>query len=235
MLIKNKDYRIVSAEEFDKYFDESHEELKGPKYCYVNDRSVDDYRDCTCIMFIDGNGDPEAYAAVDPASVIGSVLKDKDSHKHEFLLNILFVAFQYGGKTLDCYKDDKSTLPYNYADAGFIPVCRIHFDRTQVDGTWCEEAGTPDVVFMFFMDEDIDYDSYREKVLTDKYPRFLEYDYIPYVEELNDLFPDRDHEDVYAFAQYVRDYVSGRWKELRNDHEGCETGFVKYVVENELK
>ena len=54
------------------------------------------------------------------------------------------INIQYGGKTLDCYKDDRSTLPYNYEDAGFIPVCRIHFDRSQVNGLWCAEAGTPD-------------------------------------------------------------------------------------------
>ena len=230
MMIKDVDYRIVSPEEFDKHFDESHDELRGAKFCYVDDRSAEDYRDCTCIMFIDSEGVPEAYAAVDPDGVIGSVLKDKDSHKKEFLLNIMYTAFQYGGSKLDCYKDENSTLPYNYADAGFMPVCRIRFNREMAPEYWIDEAGTPDVVFMFFIDEGVDYDTYRSKVLNDTYPRFKEYNYIPYVEELFDRFPEFDHTDVYSFGVHIRDYMEDLWRKRRHDHEGKSPEFVREVI-----
>lgn len=228
-------YKIVSAEEFDRNFDKSHNELQGAKYCYVDDRSAEDYSNCTCIMFIDENGTPEAYAAVDPSGIIGSVLKDKDSRRREFLLNIMYVAVEYGGSKLDCYKDEKSTLPYNYADAGFMPVCRIRFDRSLAPSDWIDEAGTPDVVFMFFIDEGVDFDSYRHKVLEDLYPRFLDYDYVPYVEDLFDIFPDLDRNDLYGSGQRIRDYVAECWKKQRADYSGRETGFVRSVINSGMR
>lgn len=229
MLKLDKDYRIVTPEEFDRCFDASHEELEGAKYCYVNDRTVDDYRDCTCILFMDGEGTPEAYAAVDPDGVIGSVLKDRDSKKRQFLLDILYVAIGYGGSKLDCYKDDQSTLPYSYADAGFMPVCRIPFDRSQVEGEWSNEAGTPDVVFMFFMDGGVTYDTYKEKVLKDRYPRLADYGRIPYTKDLAGQFPEHAGDDPYTFAQFLRDYAAEKWETMKDDFRGRETEFIRSV------
>jgi len=230
MLRRDIDYRIVSAKEFNRYFDESHEELSGIKYCYVDDRDEQDYEDCTCIMFTDADGVPEAYAAVDPSGIIGSVLKDVDSHRKAFLLDIMYVAHEYGGSKLDCYKDEESTLPYNYADAGFMPVCRIHFDRSQAAECWCDEAGTPDVVFMFLIEDDMDYESYRVKVLEDKYPRFLDYKYIPYAEDLFDRFPQFDHDNIYVFAEQIRDYVENAWINLDKSARGNAIDFVNKIL-----
>ncbi len=230
MMTEGVDYRIVSPEEFNTAFDESHEELSGAKYCYVDDRDVEDYKDCTCIVFFDAQGIPEAYAAVDTNGVIGSVLKDKDSKKKEFLLNILYTAFQYGGSKLDCYNDSRHTLPYNYADAGFMPVCRIHFDRSQAPSYWTDDAGTPDVLFMFFMDEGIDYDAYRDKVLGDVYPRIVDYSYVPYVEELYDCFPEIAGSDPYSFGMKIRDIVAEKWQKCRGSYWGRETEFVRELM-----
>ena len=224
-------FRIADAAEFVRFFEESHDELIGAKHCFVDSHTENELYGTTRIMFLDEHDIPEAYVAVNCKNGnIGSVMKDRDSSKRGFIADMLYTATEYNGSKLDCYDDSRSTLPKCYSMAGFMPVCRIRFDETQVSPGWVPEAGKPDIVFMFFMDPGIDYDTYRQKVLSSGYMAYDKYAYVPYV----DVFPEwalsRGFSDDYSFAWFIRDYVQNLWMEKRDIYKGRENEFVKEMI-----
>lgn len=226
-------YRLVSEEDFHRCFGESHDELSGAKFSYVSEKSKEELTDCVRILFEDEENIPEAYVTVSRLDGnIGSLLKDRDSFKKEFLSEIFYTAIQYGGVKLDCYQDEKNTLPYIYADAGFIPVCRIHFDPAEASEDWSSEAGQPDIIFMFLAERDINYEDYRDKVLKDKYPRFTDYSYIPYVEEFSEWQEQTGIQDAYSFGYHLRDCVLKKWNEQYSGNLLNMQNFVEKILKN---
>ncbi len=224
-------FRIADAGEFVRFFSESHDELIGAKHCFVDSHTENELYGTTRIMFLDENDTPEAYVSVNCKNGnIGSVMKDKDSSKRGFVADILYTATEYNGSKLDCYDDSKSSLPVCYSMAGFIPVCRIKFDESQVSPNWTKEAGTPDIVFMFFSEPGIEYDRYHQKVVNGEYMTYDQYTYTPYVDEFREWAKEKSFSDDYTFGWYIRDYVQNRWQEKRDLYKGKENEFVKDII-----
>lgn len=226
-------FRIADVGEFVEFFSESHDELIGAKHRFVDSHTEKELYGTTRIIFVDENDVPEAYVAVNcKDGNIGSVMKDKDSSKKGFIADMLYTATEYNGSKLDCYDDARSTLPRCYSMAGFMPVCRIRFDETQVSADWTPEAGKPDIVFMFFTDPGIEYDRYRQKVMNGEYITYEKYTYVPYVDEFSQWAKSKSFSDDYSFGWFIRDYVQKCWEEKHGNYLGRENVFVKEMIGN---
>lgn len=140
---------------------------KGNAYgAFVDAHSVEDY--ATYNTFI--AEDNSAGISVTPDGDIVSVFKNPKlaKGKKNVSTDLLFMALQNGGKTLDCFD---GFLPDLYGKFGFEPVARVAFDRTVAPEDWnYERDGEPDVVFFKHNGDSLE--QIMEKQATGAYPRY---------------------------------------------------------------
>ena len=172
---------------------ESAKELNAHGAC-VDTHTIQEYYRMNCISFDEGR----AGVAVKSDGDIVSLFKCPTSEIHGFLKFGIAKAIEYGGKKLDCYNISREGLPYKYSMCGFIPVCRIKFNREFAPDGWnYERDGEPDIVFMAYCGDDI-------MTMLDNYGMYNEYTQAVINNEIP-LIEDRDGVDAYTRAAQYRD------------------------------
>lgn len=164
-----------SPKQFHNDFSKEHEKMEFSP-C-VDTHSVDDLSKMHCF----GHKNL-GFVAIEQNGNICSVLKSSKNKKPGFTKDIMINALKHGGDRLDCFAINNGGLAEFYIKCGFIPVCRMKFNKEYAPEGWKSEWGEPDVVFMMHnldtSDEVIknygNYGSYSD--YTDSIPYFDDYD-----------------------------------------------------------
>ncbi|MGO4205521.1 hypothetical protein AB4Z09_28070 [Rhodococcus sp. TAF43] len=121
---------------------------KNPYAASVHVYEEDEYRQMRLLVTDDG----KAGAALNGDEVV-SVFAHKDCAHPHAARAMLRHATALGGRRLDCFD---TVLPDLYADAGFVPVARLHWNDDYAPDGWDYQrfdsfnGGRPDVVFMAY-------------------------------------------------------------------------------------
>lgn len=191
--LKDKGYKNnIEAPEFYNSIERAKESNKHG--ASVSAYSVDDYKNMNCVLFDSG----KAGVAVKDDGDVVSVFKSEDSFLKGYMKDAMTAAVLNGGKKLDCYSIN-GALPKMYCKSGFIPVCKIKFNREFAPDDWdYERDGEPDIVFMRHCRDSIDEMEERRN----EYKLFQDYtdDEVPY-------FYDEGDESAYELAERYRNNV----------------------------
>lgn len=109
----------------------------------VDEHSIEELSKMDCY----GSKDLGFYA-VDNSGNISSVLKSSRNARKGFTKDIMVNAIKHNGNKLDCFAIQGDGLASFYMSAGFIPVCRVKFNKDYAPDNWDNEWGTPDVIMM---------------------------------------------------------------------------------------
>lgn len=225
---------IISAEEFLKLqilSKKSYPEIVQKK---ITIRELEDLKNATCISINNGDG----LLCVTKDGDIESVLK-RNGAKLDGFLNIAFAnAISNGGNKLDCYNcagaapGKGSTLGDNYCKRGFLPVCRIRFNRTMVDSIMAKTYGEPEVIFFIYCGDSIE--EYVRKLDNKEYPGLSAFRYIPYIDSIQNILGMNADDMDYCFALQFRNVISEKWNnEFKEKFEGDFNKFMDYIQMNE--
>lgn len=165
----------------------------------IDTYSLEEYNSMTNILFDRG----KAGISIEKGGNIVSVFKHPDSTIRRYMHSAILSAVINGGTKLNCY-DINGGLPSIYCANGFIPVCKIRFNKEFVPDSWdYAKSGEPDIVFMAYCGDDIN--DLVTKYKNKGYKGYSEYN-IPYID-------DSDTENAYTLASKFRDnYISNHIK-----------------------
>ena len=157
----------------------------------VDTHSIKEYGEMNCIT-LDGG---KAGVAVHNGDII-SVFKHTESSINGAMKHLMTSAIISGGNKLDCYSIG-GALPSLYTRYGFIPVCKIKFNREFAPDNWdYERDGEPNIVFMAYCGDNIE--NMRNK----------ESEYKPYSDYTDNEVPyiyDTPDKCAYDIASELRD------------------------------
>lgn len=221
---------IVSAEDFLKLQIISKETYPENVQKKITIRELEDLRNATCISINDGDG----LLCVTEEGDIESVLK-KNGAKIDGFLNIAFaMAVGFGGNKLDCYNcagatpEKGTSLGDSYCKRGFLPVCRIRFNRMMVDSLMAKTYGEPEVIFFIYCGDNVE--EYIYKLQGKKYPGINAYKYIPYIDEVQDMLGMNSDDTDYCFALKYRNIINEKWiSEYKEKYNGDFNRFAEYL------
>lgn len=221
---------VVSAEEFLDLQILSKDTYPENVQKKITIRELEDLKNATCISINDGDG----LLCVTDEGDIESVLK-KNGAKLDGFLNIAFVnAINNGGNKLDCYNcagatpGKGSTLGDNYCKRGFLPVCRIRFNRMMVDPVMAKTYGEPEVIFFIYCGDTIE--EYIKKIQNKEYPGLDGFKYIPYIDEVQNMLGINSDDTDYCFALYFRNIISEKWiNGYKDKFDGDFNNFMGYI------
>lgn len=197
---------LVSPGEFLHFIQKAKE--NNPFGDSVDTHELDEYTSMKCISFDGGLGG----VAVEKDGNIVSVFKHPDSNIKGYMRYAMTAAVLNGGTKLDCYSI-RGALPTMYSRYGFIPVCKIRFNREFAPPNWnYERDGEPDIVFMVHSGDTLE--EMESKIEAGEYKPFQSYD-IPYIE-------DSETECAYDIAAGMRDnYQTNLQKQpIKQEHKG---------------
>ena len=223
---------------------------------YVDCHDTDYYKDnCTCLTFRGKGGIGQGFVAITRSGSIISLMRtpdcaidtkelpeelqqitDFDANEVGFAGQALAQAISNGGNKLDCYVGAKISLGGLYARYGFIPVCRIKFDKNYASADWANTEDYPDVVFFMYCGD-------KPSVMVEnsiicKYPKYSEYKYIPFVDDFVKLQKNykglqKENYNDYEFGGFVRNLVQQYYEmqvKTRKDLKSDYTTLVKKLV-----
>lgn len=220
--LRYKGYQCnVQGEEFLKHIIKAKE--ANPFGEAVDAHSLEEYNNMTNILFDRG----KAGVSVEKDGNIVSVFKHPDSTIKGYMHSAILSAVINGGTKLDCY-DINGGLPSMYCVNGFIPVCKIRFNREFAPEGWdYAKSGEPDIVFMAYCGDDVG--DLAKKYKEEGYKGYSEYS-IPYIE-------DSDTEDAYTLASKFRDnYISTHIKPEKEQVEQVgQVGLTSKLIRKVLK
>lgn len=123
--------------------------MENTKGDCVDEHSEYEYSQMKCISFDNG----KAGVAVERNGNITSVFKSPKSHVSGFMKYGMYTAIDNGGDRLDCYAiGSDGGLAELYCRCGFVPVCKIKFNKDFAPKDWDYNAnGEPDIVFMAYI------------------------------------------------------------------------------------
>lgn len=194
---------VIDATDFSRLFSKT----KQANYYaqFVDSKAVAELDNCTCIMLENNSG----FVAVEKDGNITNVLRGVSCKIKPFLRDAFAHAIKFGGYKLDCYAMGGGGLAYLYCLYGFIPVCKIKFDRRFAPDNWNYDFGEPDIVFFMYCGDE-------PEVMVRKfddgvYPKYSEYTYVPYVDSFERtrslIKPSCDYE----FGGFLRDTALDKW------------------------
>lgn len=131
------------------------------------------------------------------------------------LASMMPQAIANGGTKLDCYGEGLVTL---YAQYGFVPVARVHFNAEYANEGWTPDKGTPDIYFM--MATDLDPDSVVQNF--GNYP-------VPTQAQL-DALPVMDYDEAYAYRDEL---LAQQQSNLPKGTGAAELGFTGEMTQGE--
>lgn len=172
-----------SSSVFKKKFD-SAKSIVPFSWC-VDSHSIEDYNNMT-ILYSEGQG----FVSVSSDGNIGSVLKEPNGASG-FAKTALINAIKHGGDKLDCFAIGNGGLVDMYMQCGFIPVCRLKFNREYAPDGWTLGMEEPDVVFMMHNLDTAD-DIVKKYGSFVSYKSFLEDNNIPYFDDYDEAGEYRD-------------------------------------------
>ncbi len=166
-------------------------------------RTPEELKNATCLEFYDGEG----FVAVTETGEVISVLKSPASKMQNFLGIAFANAIMVGGSRLDCY--DCDNLGPTYCRRGFIPICRIDFDREMCAHEMLPYYNDPEVVFFMYCGDPVY--TFWQKMQDGEYMSLGQYEYIPHITEVQKSIGEKVNGKDYDFAGRFRDMVWGRW------------------------
>ena len=153
---------------------------------------IREYSDMNCIILDNGL----AGIAVNDKKEIVSVFKHKECKIKCVMKYLIASAIMNGGDRLVCYSIN-AIMPSIYVRYGFIPVCRVKFNRDLALYNWNYELyGEPDRILMVYGGDTLSKvikEDYKYKLFSDYKPKE-----IPYIE-------DSKHKCAYSNAVAYRD------------------------------
>ena len=224
----------VNPRVFKGLFSQARNNLEPDVRWFVSIRNTEELKKFDCLVFNDETTNfPMGYIAVNKSTGdIGALLRDKACEMGQFTLNALANVIIRGGNKLDCYTYPDKGLGYIYARHGFMPVCRVRFDESKSERAVRKNVGRPDIVMFFLIETGKPQDfinTYVDNVRNDVYPKYDDYKYIPYVEELPKWYQygfDQGF-DEYQTGLYIRDVMLNKWHTLREQYRGRECLFIQ--------
>ena len=174
---------------------------------FVDVPSLEDIKDAKCLILEPNMG----YVLVKEDGTISAFMKTKYNSCGKFSLTALGNAISVGGDRLDCFARLYDGLGVLYCRHGFIPICRIKFDRTiateEQNKAWIVEP--PDVIFFMYCGDSVK--DLENKFLNKAYPKFSDYDYVPYITEFPEWQKSLGIKDAYDFGKYVLNTAIEKW------------------------
>lgn len=142
--MKNK-FKMLSADEYLKFYNSLQNAKKRHEYgCFLSSNPPEFYADTQNFML----GDQIAGFAINGKDIIAAHKNPqlaRSANTGRVLDDIMLLAFEMGGETLDCYGEH---LAQAYMCYGFLPVAKIKFDIKYNPDWDAEKFGTPDVIAM---------------------------------------------------------------------------------------
>lgn len=214
---------VIGPKEFIRYQKLVKAGYPEKEQCHITVRDYDELKDATCIRLNNGDG----YVAVMKDGEIVSVLKNSTSNVKDLCTIAFANAVMIGGNRLDCY--DCRNLPSAYARRGFIPICRIRYNRYIADPKIMEYFGNPDVIFYIYCGDPVY--KYVDMIKDNLYPKWERYDYIPYINEIEEALGNSSDDRDYDFAHKFRDMIWGKWNGgLNRKFETRPFELMKYIM-----
>ena len=226
----------ISPKVFKGCFNNARKHLDEELRWFVTPRNMKDLNGFDCLSFRDNNNYPMGFVAVNAKTGdIGSLLRDKICEMPNFTRNALANAVMLGGTKLDCYSYEDKGLAFIYAKNGFMPVCKVKFDPEFADRTWKPEMGMPDIIFFMLIEvggSPKSYiDTYVNKIQMNLYANYADYTYVPYVNDLPNLYKESGASNDYEAAEYIRDKILKRWRSIDNKkYVGRETIYIQEII-----
>ena len=212
-----------------KKFIEKQEYIKSlysaDKNSRIEIREFKELRYATCLEF----GDSEGFVAVSETGEMISVLKSPYSKMQNFLGIAFANAVMVGGSRLDCYACDN--LEPTYCRRGFIPICKIKFDERYAQKMAKYYSSHPDIVFFIYCGDPVY--TYWQKMNDGLYMAWDNYEYVPYIKEIQELIGAPVDGKDYKFAGKFRDMIWGKWNGgLKREFMFCPNKLMNYVCSN---
>lgn len=203
--------RKVAPEFFVDTFNEVYKKNISVLRVYVDCPSLQEARNSKCLS-IGGN---KGFVMVKPDGTISALYKSQEYKAKDgikFSVAAIYSAVANGGDRLDCFSREVGGLGNLYSRLGFIPICRLKFDRSKATDEQNKSfiVDPPDVYFFMYCDDDLK--TYEVKALENSYPDFSEYDYIPYVTEFPEWWSLTGIKDAYEFGKHILDTAVDKWK-----------------------
>lgn len=220
---------IITAEEFLSYQQSAKSSYSEVVQAKITIRTIEELTNSTCVSFCDGAG----MLCVNQYGDIESVLKRADADIPGFL-NVAFAnAIALGGNRLDCYNcagavpGKGSSLGDSYCRRGFIPICRIRFNRLYVDPIMAKTYGEPEIIFFIYCGDPLPI--YWDKVKNGLYPGLDDYYDIPYIDTIQEAMGLASNDMDYDFANSYRNMMCSKWYGgLKIAFANNFDGFIQY-------
>ncbi len=224
----------VTPQVFKGMFSKARNNLEPDVRWFVSIRKIGELKNFDCLRFNDESTNfPMGYVAVNhKTGDIGALLRDKACEVPQFTMQALANVILHGGNKLDCYTFPEKGLGYIYAKHGFMPVCRVRFDDSKAERAVRPNIGRPDIVMFFLIEVGnprFFIDNYVQNVEQGLYPKYNEYRYVPYVDELPKWYQYgfENGMDEYELGLYIRDVMLKKWQTMREKYRGRECLFIQ--------
>lgn len=166
----------TKPKDFYRFIEEA--KRNNPYAACLGGYTEEEYAEMKCISFDKGLGGLAIHG-----NDIVSVFKNDTSSIKGFINLAVVSAVINGGDRLDCYSIE-GRLPTMYCRQGFMPVCKIRFNRQYAPDNWnYERDGEPDIVFMRYCGDSIE----EMQKNRENYKAYNDYseDEIPYITDKN--------------------------------------------------
>lgn len=178
-LRKNKELKvlqIIDSEYFQSVLTNAMDKNEYKDFLSVYD--IEDYESMKMFLLIYGAGGVAVTKDGDIVSLFKNRKICKGNHWNKVSNDLLKVAISNGGNKLDCYDGFLADL---YIEFGFIPVCKVKFNKEYAPNTWnYNKFGEPDIIFFMHNGENINeiiqnnamypsFQTYNTPYLTDYY------------------------------------------------------------------